>query len=252
MTVADYIALFCVLALVAVILQQMRFRRKLRTLAAQITTLRRLEGQEVRYRPIGPNEPWLVDVKTTVDEATNLFQEMGLTVLGDLIEEDEAENASGVTRWFVDRERTTCGWVAAVPSQQGIQLVAFLFSETGSHRFVVTHMGPTSIRLATPPFVSHAHYPSHGGLAAVLTAHQEALSSSCNPTVLRNTVDLPAAVTLVGRLRKATADWRASQPPDELLIQDLRSVLQGRFDELGSSVLRLLTRESSTTTSYAA
>jgi hypothetical protein len=252
LTLPHIIALICVVALGAVVVQQIRRRRKLRALAAQISALRSSQGQRIQYRPMGASESPSGGFRAILDEATDVLKQNGLTVLGDLIEEDHSGKSRGPTRWFVDHDQTTCGWVAALPTPQGIQPVAFFFSEVSSREWVVTHMGPTSIRLSTPAFVNRTDYPSTDGLTGAFTGHRKALSSRSDQGDLRRAAGLPEAVALVERFRKAITDWRASQRADELLAQDLRSILQNRFDELGPFLLRLLKRESSTNNSHAA
>ena len=87
---------------------------------------------------------------------------------------------------------------------------------------------------------------------AALGDHRSAIASAGATCELRRANDLSAAVALAGRLRTAVSDWRSSQPEDELLVQDLRSILEDRFDELGPSLLRLLKHDSFPTTSSGA
>lgn len=215
----------------------LRVKRKLRLLADQIRVLRGAALDHVHYRPMKPDETWLDASRDLYEAITRELGQNGAGVLGDLVEEDGAGKARGMARWLADSDGTTCGWFAALPSERGIQKAMLLFSEAPSSEFFVTHLGPTSVHLATPPFVHRRDHPSTAGIGATLAEHLNAVSPVSG---LRRIDDLDGAVALVRRLRKATADWRASQGADELLVQDLRAILQDRFDKLSPALLRLL------------
>jgi hypothetical protein len=217
-----------------------RVRRKLRTLADQIRLLRRTAVEDVHYRPARADETWLETSRERYEAMTRELEEKGQRIFGDLVEEDGSGTARGMARWFGDDDGTICGWLAVLPPERGSHTAMFLFSESRTPEFFVSHLGPTGVHLAVPPFVRRTDHPPADGVAATLQSHRRATSSDREASWLRRTDDLDAAVALVTRLREATAEWRASQWEEKLLVEDLRAILQDRFEKLSPALLRLL------------
>ncbi len=118
-----------------------------------------------------------------------------------------------------------------------------VFSESESGDFFLTGRGAVGRVLARPPAVHRAFYPWNERLARVLECHllQTVQAPTGRKSALRQVEGIDEAVALVARLRETTARWRASQPRKALLEEDVRSLLQERFMDLGRPLIELMT-----------
>ena len=217
-------------------------RKRLGPLVRGIEEMRRMATRDITRRPASPGD-LAADVLPSYEAAAREVREQGLTLLGDLVELYPDGRSAGVTRWFVDGLRTTCGWFGVTRSREAgaITPAMLLFSESDSGEFFVTTRGGSRTSLAGPPFVHRTHLDWGEGLARVAERHRaEATPGSGGRSALRRVEQLDEAVALLGRLRESGARWRASQPPADLLEADVRSVLQERFSELGPLVMKLM------------
>ena len=237
--------------LFVLVFQLARRKRQMKALADGVRRLQRSASQESRCRPVRADERWLDESRELYESATRELGENGFIVLGDLVEEDDSGKAAGQIRWFADEGRTVCGWFAPVLSGRTKYPAMFLFSESDSSEFFVTLRGPSNIHAAPPPSVHRAYCPWDVGLPAALLLHLDAISTTGAGSGFRRSDDLDAARALQKRLGTTVARWRASQPADELLVQDLRSILGDRFDELSPALLRLMRSGSDPATESA-
>lgn len=216
-----------------------RQRRVLDTLAAQIRNLRRTAMEQHTHAPAGADYAWPAGARPLYEAAAEELARGGYVVLGDLIEQNAQGKGVGVARWFTSADGLICGWFAALPSAQGLKTTRFLFSEGNDDNFFLTLSGPTSIRVAQPPSIHRAQVPIEQGLAAA-TAEQEKLIAGLRGSdgALRKVVTLDDATDLLARMRRTIQAWRAAQPADRLLTQDLELILGPRFLELGPKVLQ--------------
>jgi type II secretory pathway pseudopilin PulG len=222
-----------------------RNRRQLESLATAVEAMRRTATQEITYRPPTPAEAALGDDRGLFEAAQRELDEQRLTVLGDLVEEQPGGVVIGTTRWFVDASRTVTGWFGVVRHRESgaINPTMMVFSESESGDFFLTGRGAVGRVLARPQAVHRAFYPWNEGLARVLQYHvsQTAQASSGGRSALRRVEEIDEAVALLGRLRETGARWRASQPRKALLEEDVRSLLQERFADLGRPLIELMT-----------
>ena|SRR5690348_3159857 len=217
-------------------------RKRLGPLVRAIEEMRRMATRESARRPAGPGD-LAADVMPSYEAAAREGREQGFSLLGDLVELYPDGRPAGVTRWFVDGSRTTCGWFGVTRSREtgAINPTMLLFSESESGEFFVTTRGGSRTSLARPPFVHRTYQDWGEGLAGVFEKHRAEVTLGTNRNgALRRVEQLDEAVTLLGRLRESSARWRASQPPLALLEADVHSVLQERFSELGPLVIKLM------------
>src|SRR6266508_2895405 len=207
----------------AVLRTRIRNRRQLESLATAVEAMRRAASQEITYRPPNPAE----------------------AALGDVVEEQPGGVVIGTTRWFVDPSRTVTGWFGVVRHRESgaVNPTMMVFSESESGDVFLTGRGAVGRVLARPPAVHRAFYPWNERLARVLECHllQTVQAPTGRKSALRQVEGIDEAVALVARLRETTARWRASQPRKALLEEDVRSLLQERFMDLGRPLIELMT-----------
>ncbi len=229
----------------AVLRTRIRNRRQLESLATAVEAMRRAASQEITYRPPTPAEAALGDDRGLFEAAERELHEQGLTVLGDLVEEQPGGVVIGTTRWFVDPSRTVTGWFGVVRHRESgaVNPTMMVFSESESGDVFLTGRGAVGRVLARPPAVHRAFYPWNERLARVLECHllQTVQAPTGRKSALRQVEGIDEAVALVARLRETTARWRASQPRKALLEEDVRSLLQERFMDLGRPLIELMT-----------
>ena len=205
------------------------------SLTKGIDGLRKAVGHDIHYRPLAPTDPGIADLAEHFDGATTDLRNHHFTVFGDLVE-DQAEGAgTRVTRWFVDESRTICGWFGVVRGRT-VNPVMFLFSEAGSGTFFLTGRGAPSLAVTQPPTVHRVFCTWDVGLGTHVTTHRDQTAK----LDLRRVENVDDAVRLLTRLRDSVRAWRAEQPPLALLEQDVRAVLQRKYDELGPDLVSFM------------
>ncbi|GMV07839.1 MAG: hypothetical protein AMXMBFR53_41140 [Gemmatimonadota bacterium] len=199
--------------------------------ARGIAALRALAATHPRLSPA-------TDQETAAQRAGEVEEEMvvgGLRPLGAYWEYLPDGSRAGITRWFADEAGTTFGWyglTAAGPAQ-------FLVSEVEGQGWAATYRGPEAPQLASPETVRMEHLTWEEGLASALARHHDACRSlGAPPARLVPVSDAEGAQNLFRRLKAHAAAWRETLAYEELLERDARSVLGGRFDELGALILQ--------------
>lgn len=215
------------------VLYVLRTRRQLELLALQIRELREHALHPLTYSPAG-NE--LADeLMATTAEATKL----GFTILGDYIEESPVRTTPTPMRWFVDARGTTFGWMAPFVVRDEKLIVIVLMSHELATQ-TITSRAPAASSLSRPPFVAVHHVPVTASFAETVAKHREyaGLDDDTRGFVpvrtfeqLRHELD---------RMRSKAIAWRESQPTDELLETDLRSLLGKQYDKLARAMRRRL------------
>src|SRR5207247_8727942 len=139
-----------------------------------IEEMRRRAWRAIARRP-GSGRDLAAEVLLSYEAAAREVREQGLTLLGDLVELYPDGRSAGVTRWFVDGLRTTCGWFGVTRSREAgaITPAMLLFSESDSGEFFVPTRGGSRTSLGAPPFVHRTYLDWGEGLARVAERHRE-------------------------------------------------------------------------------
>jgi len=225
------IVLAAVLALLSV---STLFRRQkaLKSLEDNIRKLRTLAVRAVSYRPLGDGDDEARKILSGLDKGTDELKQLGCTILGDYIEESIAVKLP--TRWFVDADHTTFGWIAMAPTPLGLRDVAMMM--TGGERAAITLCTPRAAPgLTQPPHVDRVVREGFLDLKAALAEH-----AARKPADAKKIASIDDAFAVVEDVRARTATWREAQPSDALLDQDLRSVLGRHYEKLGKSLAKRL------------
>ena len=211
---------FVVMAtLLAIVSISSHFRTKARiaSLEAAIRKLRALSVSPVEYtRDDGAG--------AALDDLDSVLAASGLTKLG-----DAREGREGLPmRWFVDADRTTIGWVGIAPHAGGSVRIGMLMS-ANAQRFVMTASSPRPApSLSRAPFSDREVLVGPLDLAAALATHHKR-----RPDDADRIETLEEAFAMVERVRARSAAWRESQPQEQLLEDDLKSVLGRHYERLG-------------------
>jgi len=235
-----------VIAVIAAGAAQRRGRRaKLQSVAGGIERLRRASTRETRRRKPGPAEALSGEQLGIYEANTREMQSAGLTVVGDLIEEQDDGSPAGTSRWFVDASGEIGGWFGAVPARGSAgkyRSLMLFFSEAGNGQFLTTSRGAPEIGIARPPTLHRQFVAWTEGISAAIERHRSLIESVAAGSTLHRVATLDDVVELLRRHRRHIAEWRAKQPPDALLEADARNILRDRYNELGPELLELLRR----------
>jgi len=217
-------------------------RGVVRALVPQVQKMRALAHQVVSYRQPRADEPIPLDLQPLFDAADQELRAAGLTVLGDLMEIHPDGQPFGQSRWFVDESRTISGWFGVTRKREKRELtpVMIVFSQSSSGDFFLTARGAPRTALAQPPMIHRTYCEWSDGVTTTLGRHR-AVFMSVGATLVEQPVTLEEAPAIVGRLRDTTARWRGSQPPADLLEQDVQALLGDTFALIGRQVIRALT-----------
>lgn len=239
-------------ALVVFILAALEIRRrasvekKVQTLARQIENLRIFAARKTKNRLATPTDISLVPDPAVFAAAEREALDVGLSILGDLVEERADGSPVGLTRWFADPTRHICGWFSVIKPQSSSAATPAMmfFSESAAGEFYFTGRGDPGRSLAHPPALHRQTVAWADGMARALDRHHAALPKVVDGGLseLTKVESLDAARALLDRLREGTSAWRAKQSMDALLDLDLRAVLKERFADLGSRVLKEMKR----------
>lgn len=210
-------------------------------LAGAVQALRHASADEARYRHFTTEDAELLEPRQHYEAAVRELDAHGFTMLGDKVEVRADGTAAGVSRWFVDGNRTVCGWFGVIRGHT-INPVMLLFSESDAGSFFATLRGGSTLSVAQPPTVHKAYCEWGEGLARQLEHHHALLSQASNAgaATLRRVQSIDDAVGSVIRLRQSVTAWRARQSPTFLLNQDVRSVLEDRFEEVGPELIEFM------------
>jgi hypothetical protein len=224
--------------------QRMLFARKIASLTSSVMALREFAMEEIQYRPVGPGDEGLSTSPELFATAQKELIEGGLSVLGDQVESRADGTASGVTRWFADGSGTICGWFAPIRNRAtgAVKPAMMFFSESEGGEYYFTNRGGSTRAVAGPDSIHRRFLEWNDGLARAIELHRSLLPGpqAGGGGKLRRIEGIGGAVALVKRLRRAVADWRASQASDALLEHDVQAVLQDRFKDLGLLIVNCI------------
>ena len=207
----------------------LRLRERIARLEQQIRKLRELSTRRLTYRRVTDADRGLDAAGVT---AAFDLPAAGLEVLGDLVEESESKL---LTRWFVDKPRTTFGWVGLARAGVGSIPVALLASHRADGA-VYTRRVPKLPMLKSPPFIRRQDLPPTTDLADALAKHRE-LAGEGDWIKIESLEDV---IREMPRIRDKMIAWRDAQPPADLLDQDLRLILGKHYEQLGARLARKL------------
>jgi hypothetical protein len=210
-------------------------RPMLGKLAASVDRMREMADRESKYRPAPADGSAFLDDANYYDMVRAELVRAGCRELGDLVQERLDGTLTMPTRWFVDDAGTACGWFGIVPTSMARQ-VMILFSEGANGEYYVTSRGGANSGTASPPTEHRASCRWADGLAQQLQVHRAQIPAADGAS-LTKVGTLDEATSLVDRMRKAKAAWRAKQSYDALLEKDLRQILQDRYPSVGPALL---------------
>src|SRR3954470_2926922 len=119
--------------------------------------LRASAAKYKRPEVLGSSDPAVLAVAEAHDQAMKELTMLGFKGLGSA--GDRLKNGTlAVSRWFVDSEGTTCGWLGYLNSKAGPLLTVFLISEASGPVFCTTRRGGPTLTLVRPPNVAHANH----------------------------------------------------------------------------------------------
>ncbi|HEX5062796.1 MAG TPA: hypothetical protein VFV99_25660 [Kofleriaceae bacterium] len=220
-------------AIAIAVIYVLRARRQLAVLAQQIRDLRAHALKPVTYRPVG--SPELAD---ELSAATAQAEKAGFTMLGDYLEESEVREGMPM-RWFVDARGTTFGWMSPFEVRGKREIVLVLMSHELASQ-TITARAPKASALMRPPFV-------HAQTVAMDTSFKDTVAKHREHANLddetRGFVPVKTFEQLsheLERMRGKVITWRESQPDDELLDADLRTLLGAQYKRLASAMRRRL------------
>lgn len=217
--------------------------RLLAQLANGVTRMRAAAERETKYHPVAAGAIAQMPGAPYYDAAAGEIQNAGCRMLGDLAEEFPDGTLTQPARWFVDGTGTVCGWYAIVgPAQTpAVRQVMFLMSEAAAGEYYTTSRGGGGSSTASSPkhHLAECHWAD--GLERQLAAHRAQIPAN-QAASLTHIGTIDDATAMNARSRKARMAWRARQPADALLDQDLRQILQDRYPAIGAALLAYMKR----------
>lgn len=194
-----------------------RMKQRIASLEAAIRKLRTIAISPIVYtREEG--------AASALDDLDDTLAASRLTKLG-----DAREGTEGLPlRWFVDAHKTTFGWIGIAPHATGPVRICMLLS-TSATRIVMTVSSPRSVpALSRPEFSDRETLVGHLDLPTALSTHFKRVPDNAD-----RVETLEEAFAAVENVRARTAEWRESQPQEQLLENDLKSVLGHHYERLG-------------------
>jgi len=223
-----------ILAIALAVMFVLRARRQLAVLAQQIRELRAHAVKPVSYRPVG--SPELADELTA---ATAEAEKAGFTMVGDYVEESPVRDAGMPMRWFVDARGTTFGWMAPFEVRGKREIVLVLMSHELASQ-TITSRAPKASALMRPPFVHAQNVELGTSFKDTVVKHREHADLDDDTRGFVPVKTFEQLSHELERMRSKVIAWRESQPDDELLDADLRTLLGGQYKRLASAMRRRL------------
>jgi hypothetical protein len=226
-----------VILLVAIaigIIMILRARRQLAVLAAQIREMRDHAVSPVTYHPVSAPE-----LATELEATTREAQAAGFTMLGDYLEESPVREGGMPMRWFVDARGTTFGWMAPFDTRGTREIVVVLMSHELSTQ-TITSRAPKASALSRPPFVDVQHVEPGTSFKDTVAKHRERAGLDDDTRGFVPVRTFEQLSHELDRMRGKAIVWRETQPKDDLLDADLRSLLGAQYGRLGSAMRRRL------------
>lgn len=212
--------------------------RLLSQLANGVARMRAAAERETKYQPVAADAIAKTPGAPYYDAAASEIQKNGCRLLGDLAEVSPDGTLTQPARWFVDGTATICGWYGIVGSAEtpAVRQVMFLMSEAPGGEYFTTSRGGGGSGTASSPKHHLTECQWADGLERQLAVHRAQIPTA-QPASLTHVATLDDATALSARSRKAKMAWRAQQPADSLLDQDLRRILQDRYPAVGAALL---------------
>ena len=235
----DRLIAYAAVAAIGGVMFLVKLRRKLALLATQIGELRAQALRAISYRPVGPGDEALTANLGALAAVTREAEQLGLTMLGDLVEEGSVRKATTAMRWFHDASGTVFGWMAPIPAGGSTVVVVALRSDDEETQASTTRVSPHGA-LAPPPFVRLQLVPLPTSLAETLAKHRAFAGTNDPARTFRRVTTLAELGAEIARTRAKVSAWRTAQPADQLLDADLRGVLGAQYAKLGAAMTRRL------------
>lgn len=166
----------------------------------------------------------------------------GFRPLGELVYE-AGPTIRAIVRVFVDAaDDTTCAWltVVALPVAGLRPPTLSLTSYSDEKEFVTLLQGEVR-GAAKAPFVERQALGVDTPIADAKMKHRVFASRVAAHDALKHITDLASVFRESERRHSIYAEWRRTQPPDELLKSDLQGLLGSRYEKLGEKWIRMLT-----------
>lgn len=223
------------LVLLAVaIVYALRLRRKIVLLAEQIRGLRARALERVTYRPAPADA-----LGNALDDITEEGTGLGLTMVGDRVEEAAVAALERPMRWFVDAAGTTFGYFAPFEVEGAKYTVVVLMSHELDAQTISARQ-PAASTLARPPFVTLQHVAPATSLVQTLAKHRSKAGIDEAGRAFIPVKTFEEVEHELDRMRDKVIAWRKAQPADELLDLDLRSLLGAQYAKLAGAMKRRL------------
>jgi hypothetical protein len=221
-------------ALAFAIIFILRLRQRLALLAEQVRGLRERALERITYRP-APKDA----LASVLDDVTAEAESLGLTMLGDHVEEAKLAALERPMRWFVDGAGTTFGWMAPFEVDGAKHTVIVLMSHELDSQ-TITARQPLASTLSRPPFVTLQHVAPATSFQQTLAKHRAKAGLEDSERAFIPVKTFEQICHELDRMRDKVIAWRTAQPAGELLDADLRSLLGSQYDKLAPAVKRRL------------
>lgn len=227
-------SILIVLLIGAILVFVMRLRARLALLAEQVRQLRAHVLEPVTHSPADPRA-----LEQVLAPVTAEVEKLGFRVLGDFVENSTLETGTRVMRWIVDNANTTFGWIAPFEVEGQRHVIAVLMSHELAQQ-TITSRQPASSMLSRPPFVDLLTLPVTTSMTETYARHRKRAQLDDPDRAFIPVRTFEQVEHEVARMRDKVAAWRRSQPADDLLEADLKSLLGPQYGKLGGPLRRRL------------
>ena len=184
-------------------------------------------------RAVGAGDSEMVEIVDMARVERSAIEACGFTMLGDVVVDVPGKHPTAILRAFVDKERTTCAYLAVHGNHTRIRRLA-LATYHGDEMYTTRRNQAGT--LAEPPFVHRLSLENGTAYSKLLEEHRKFAKLDG----ARRIESLDAVVEMLANIRARTVQWRGGLSPDELLDLDLRAVLGKQYDKLGKLWTRRL------------
>lgn len=196
-----------------------------------IRDLRAMVGGDQLFRAPGSDEAGLVARLQDDASEEQAMVALGFTVLGDLAFHRTDQPALGIMRVLVDSTKTILGYLVVLP-QSPTNPRCVLESYSRSLEFS-SMRAERNATLATAPSSCQQQLAANLDHAELVAKHRDLARPGDPDDSLIRVTSLDELIPVLLRFQTLVADWRAAQPPDELLDADLRGLLGVHYARLG-------------------
>jgi hypothetical protein len=220
---------------VIVLIAERRVRTSaVKSLVRDFTRMRAALVTDIVRTPASADHPILARLNAQYDAITGVFTSRGFRVLGDVEERLGDGTSAGISRWLVDADGTTAGWIAVLETAKGTKHAASFLTEFASPHYVMTNWGAWVV-LVHPPTIERTCIVGSEPATKVAEAHRTAVVRH-GAAVATEVGTIDDAIAMMERARQHTNAWRASRPAHVLLEEDLRATLGKHYDQFGPAV----------------